>query len=297
MKSEQGRILRIGIGLVVLLTACGNRTAEVEEQEVVPSTTEASMGEEITVVTREENSGTRDAFEEIVNIETMYEGAIVQQGTEGVLDTVANDIGAIGYTSIGALSDEVKALRVHDTEPTIENIQQGEYEIYRNFNLAYANELSEVAQDFWTFIFSAEGQEVVEESGYIPVDLSAPAYDQVEHYSGSITIVGSTSVYPSIVALSEAYNQYQPNVQFDIQSTGSGAGVAVAIDGTADIGMASRDLTNEEVSQVSHVQPMALDGIAVIVHPNNPIENLSVEETTKIFSGELVKWTAIGEND
>lgn len=285
----------IATGLSVFtLMGCGEGTEESEAEETRPASQEVEL-EEIIVVAREENSGTRDAFEDIIGIDEMHEGAMVQQGTEGVIESVTQNVQAIGYVSVGALTDEVKPLSIHDTEASIVTIQSGEYEVYRHFNLAYADELNEVSADFWQFVLSAEGQNLVEEDGYIPADQEAVSYEVDELFSGEITIVGSTSVYPLIESLAKEYTTHQPNVTFDLQATGSGGGVAVAIDGTADIGMASRDLTSEEEEQVGHVETIALDGIAVVVHPDNPFENLSLAEVEGIFSGEIVNWEDLEE--
>ncbi|SFC75291.1 PBP superfamily domain-containing protein, partial [Alkalibacterium subtropicum] len=157
-------------------------------------------------------------------------------------------------------------------------------------------DLDEVAEDFWAYMFSAEGQAIVEEAGYIPADTEAPAYEGADlELSGSIDVNGSTSVYPVVEAAAEAYEEIHPEVQIAVHSTGSSAGVTSAIDGTTDIGMASRDLTEEEAAQVSDVQAVALDGIAVIVHPDNPVETLSVDEVSSIFSGEVSTWSEIVE--
>ncbi|MER2063645.1 MAG: substrate-binding domain-containing protein, partial [Alkalibacterium sp.] len=166
----------------------------------------------------------------------------------------------------------------------------------RNFNLIVGEDLDEVSEDFWNYMFSAEGQEVVEEVGYIPADTEAPAYEGAEsELSGSVDVNGSTSVYPVVEAMAEAYQEIHPDVQIAVHSTGSGAGVTSAIDGTTNIGMASRDLNDDETSQVSEVKAVALDGIAVIVHPNNPLETLSKEEVGSIFSGEISTWNEITE--
>lgn len=253
------------------------------------------------LVTREVGSGTRDAFAELTGLEDgdndlISAGATAQQGTNAVNSTVADDENAIGYTSVGALDDSLKAIQIDGVDATEDNILSGDYEIARNFNVIYGEELDEAAQDFWDFMFSQEGQVIVEEVGYIPADTDAPAYEgQDQELSGSIDINGSTSVYPVVEAMVEAYGEIHPDVQIAVQSTGSGAGVTSAIDGTADIGMASRDLDDDELSQVTLAEPIALDGIAVVVHPSNPLETLSLEEVGNIFRGDVTSWSELIE--
>ncbi|GAA0360107.1 substrate-binding domain-containing protein [Alkalibacterium iburiense] len=251
------------------------------------------------LVTREVGSGTRDAFAEMVGLtdgdnDLIDPAATAQQGTNAVNTTVADDQYAIAYTSVGALNDDIKPVQIDGVDATAENILSGDYSIARNFNVIVGEDLSEQAQDFWDFMFTAEGQEIVEEVGYIQADTEAPAYEGSDlELSGTIDINGSTSVYPVVEALAEAYSEIHPDVQISVHSTGSGAGVTAAIEGTTDIGMASRDLDDEETSQVTEVMPVALDGISVIVHPSNPLESLSVDQVADIFSGNVSTWDEI----
>lgn len=279
-------------GLTLTLAACGNGAEE---------TAGFDTSSNIHLVTREVGSGTRSAFAEMVGLyegenDQISPGATAQQGTNAVNSTVADDTYAIGYTSVGALNESLKPVQIDGVDPTEENILAGDYEIARNFNLIIGEDLDEVAEDFWAYMFSAEGQAIVEEAGYIPADTEAPAYEGADlELSGSIDVNGSTSVYPVVEAAAEAYEEIHPDVQIAVHSTGSSAGVTSAIDGTTDIGMASRDLSDEELDQVTEVQAVALDGIAVVVHPDNPLETLSVDEVSSIFSGEVSTWSEIVE--
>jgi phosphate transport system substrate-binding protein len=247
----------------------------------------------INAVTREEGSGTRDAFEDIFGIEEGELDALnIQQGTGALMTFVGDDLNAIGYTSTGSLNDDVKALSVDGVEPTSENIASGDYTVFRTFNVMYGEELNEVAQDFWDFIFSAEGQAIVEENGYVAADADAPEFTGGD-VSGDVTVGGSTSVFPVMEQLAEAYQELNGDVNIEIQESGSGSGVTGAQDGTLDIGMASREVTDEEMAELTAAETMAIDGIAIIVNPDNPIEDLTLDEVNQIFTLEITDWSEI----
>ncbi|SDK45481.1 substrate-binding domain-containing protein [Alkalibacterium thalassium] len=251
------------------------------------------------LVTREVGSGTRDAFAELTGLDDgdndlISAEATAQQGTNAVNSTVADDLYAIGYTSVGTLTDSLKAIQIDGVDANEENILAGDYDIARNFNVIIGEDLDDVAADFWEFMFSAEGQAIVNEVGYIPSDTDAPAYEGSDlDLSGSIVVNGSTSVYPVVGAMAEAYQEIHPDVQIAVHSTGSGAGVTSVIEGTSDIGMASRDLDDDETSQVTEVRAVAHDGIAVVVHPDNPLESLSMDQVADIFRGDFSTWAEI----
>lgn len=287
------------LGISATLMACGSEGEDTNtDTDNGGDTTESAdfdTSETVHVITREEGSGTRTAFTEIVGLQdengndTTYQGATIQNGTSGVMQGVSGDVLAIGYISVGSIDDSIKPLQVNGVAPEPSEIAAGNYEIARNFNLAYGEELTDVAQDFWDFIFSAEGQTIVEDTGYVAVDSEAAAFEGGD-VDGSISIVGSTSVQPVIQALADAYGEVNGDVTFEITAPGSGAGVTAAIDGTADIGMASRELDEEETAQVSEVAAIAVDGIAVIVHNDNPLEDISLEAVEGFFSGDSTVW-------
>jgi len=301
------------LSLSLLLAACDEEATQdttddaTTEEAATTEDSSADGGEEaagdfdyssaINASTREDGSGTRSAFVEIVGLEdedgndTISQALTIQNGTSSVITGVQEDLYGMGYISVGSLNDEVKALSVEGVEPTAENIQSGDYEIARNFNLAWGSELSEAAQDFVDFILSADGQAVIEENGEVAIDSDAPEFEGGD-VSGQVQINGSTSVTPVMELLTEAYNEINPDVTFDIASTGSGAGVTSAIDNTADIGMASRELSDEEVEQVEDVQPIAIDGIAVIVNPDNPVEDITLDQLQQIYLDEVSSWDA-----
>ena len=290
----------------------------------------------INVISREDGSGTRGAFVEIVEVtdedgnDLTSSSAAIQNQTSGVITTVAGDPSAIGYISLGSLDDSVKAVKVDGAEATPEEITAGSYPIARPFNVAWnkEEELSDVTADFLDFIMSKEGQTIVEEEGYIAVVEEAaaeeeteeaaaeeeeeteeaaaeeeteeaaeegsridslPAYEATEELEGTIEVVGSTSVSPLIEKLAEAYKAVQPNVEINVTSNGSSAGMEAAMNGTADLGMASRELKEEEAAALEQ-KVIATDGIAVVVNNENPVEELSLETIRGIFLGEITDW-------
>ncbi|NLN41747.1 MAG: phosphate ABC transporter substrate-binding protein, partial [Clostridiales bacterium] len=199
---------------------------------------------------------------------------------------------AIGYVSTGSLNDTVKALKIDGVAPKTENIKSGDYKLARPFNIATKDEISELAQDFIDFIMSKEGQEVVAES-YISIHDNANPYNGTKS-SGKIVVAGSSSVTPVMEKLREAYLEINPNASIEVQQSDSSAGMQAVIDGTADIGMASRELKESEKAELYDLA-IAIDGIAVIVNPENPINDLSVEEVKKIYIGEILTWSEISE--
>lgn len=256
---------------------------------------------EIHVYTREIGSGTRSAFVEVTGLvdengdDILTPRATVQNSTSATMQAVASDPHGISYISLGSLNDSVKPVSVNGVEPNAENIQAGDYQLVRNFNVTYGQELSEVAQDFWNFMFSAQAQELVTKDGYVAVDTNAPEYEP-SGLSGSISIVGSTSVEPTIQRFSEAYRELNPDVTIDITAPGSGAGITSAIDGSADIGMSSREPAEGEASQLIETAPIAIDGIVVIVNKNNPLNNLEIEEIQGIYLEYYRVWNEVLED-
>lgn len=288
------------ISLSLLLAACGGGDSTEDTGSEGAAGGDSAGSSDIHVITREEGSGTRSAFTEIAGVvdengdDMTTQTATVQNGTNAVMQGVAGDVDSIGYISLGSVNDSVKALNVEGVEATPENVAAGEYAVARNFNVTYGGELSEVAQDFWDFMFSSEGQALAEEEGYVAAVSDAPEYEAAG-LSGNITIVGSTSVEPVIQRMSEAYTELNPDVTIDITAPGSGAGVTAAIDGTADIGMASRELDDEEQAQLTETAAIAVDGIAVIVNNDNPIEDITLDEIGGIFLGDITAWDELGQ--
>ena len=254
----------------------------------------------INVVSREDGSGTRGAFVELVDVvdengDDMTDlSAVIQNSTNGVMQTVAGDPNAIGYISLGSLNEDVKALTVDGVEASAETIKAGDYKIARPFNVAWKKDgLSEIAEDFLNFIHSEEGQKIVEEEGYIKSKDEATEYE-ASGLKGELTLVGSTSVSPVIEVLGEAYKALNPDVTISVESVGSSAGIEAANNGTADLGMASRELDEEEQAALNF-DAIAIDGIAVIAHPENPISGLTLENVKQIFLGEVTEWEEVAQ--
>lgn len=294
------------------LAACGETKTEdpapTETTESTDATTESTepalLTDQILVVTREDGSGTRSAFVELTgvlaeengeDVDKTVETANVSQGTNEVITFVSGAKAAIGYISLGSLNDTVKAVKIEGVEANPEDVKAGSYKISRPFNICYQEgSLSDVAKDFTTFIMSAEGQAVVDGSGYITVGDETPYAAAQQFPESKITIQGSTSVEPVMAKIAEAYKAVQPNVTIEIQANGSSAGVKAAMEGLSDIGMASRELKDEEKAVVAG-QVIAVDGIAVIVNHENPVQDLTMEEVRQIFTGEAATWENIGK--
>ncbi len=259
---------------------------------------EFDYAQDITVVSREEGSGTRGAFIELLGVEKKDESgnkidytteeAVITNSTNVMMTTVAGNEAAIGYSSMGSLNGTVKALKVDGAEATVENIKSGAYQVSRPFNIATRGEVSEAAQDFISYILSAEGQAVVSENGYIPLD-DAPAYAG-KQVSGKIVVAGSSSVTPVMEKLKEAYASVNPNAEIEIQTSDSTTGMQSAIDGVCDIGMASRALKDSELEAGLTGTTIAMDGIAIIVNPNNPVDGMTAAQIEQIFTGEVTTW-------
>ena len=254
----------------------------------------------ITVISREDGSGTRGAFIELLGIEQKDENgdkvdrtteeAIVTNSTSVMMTSVAGDASAIGYISLGSLNDTVKAVAIDGVEPTVENIKNGTYTVARPFNIATQGEVGEAAADFIQFILSAEGQAVVAENGYITVDDAAPAYEAAG-VSGAITVGGSSSVTPVMEKLAEAYKALNPDVTVDVQQSDSTTGMNSVKDGIVDIGMASRELKDSELEAGLTPTVIAMDGIAVIVNNDSPVTGLTSETVCGIYTGEITYWS------
>lgn len=297
------------VGMIAGLAAgCGSSSeAETESEGETQQTEEAAEWDssmDITIVSREDGSGTRGAFIELFGIEEKNdagekvdmttEEAQITNSTSVMLTTVAGDDYAIGYVSLGSLDDSVKALKIDGAEATAENIKSGDYKVSRPFNIATKEGLdNEVASDFIAFIMSEEGQAVVADNGYIPLDDVAPYEGSAP--SGKAVVGGSSSVSPVMEKLIEAYKEVNPNAEIELQTTDSTTGMTSTIDGSYDIGMASRELKDEELSGGLVPQVIATDGIAVIVNKNNTLDELSSDQVKAIYTGETLTWDEVIE--
>lgn len=221
--------------------------------------------------------------------------ASVTNSTSVMMTTVAGDENAIGYISLGSLNDTVKAVQIDGAEASVENVANDTYKVSRPFNIVTGEEVSEAAQDFINYIMSAEGQQVIEDNGYIKEAPDAEAYEAAG-VEGTVVVAGSSSVSPVMEKLKEAYEALNENVTIEIQTSDSTTGINSTVEGICDIGMASRELTEDETAQGVTPQVIAMDGIAVIVNPTNEIEGLTSEQVKSIFTGETTEWEAVEDS-
>lgn len=319
MKKSMAFVMAAAFSMAAL-SGCGSSTtasteaaattaAQADSTEAQADSTEAKTEEaageamegDIDVISREDGSGTRGAFIELFGIEekdasgnkvdNTTEDAEITNSTEVMLTSVAGDKQAIGYVSLGSLNDSVKALDIDDAAATVENIKDGSYKVARPFNIVTKDEVSETAQDFINYIFSEDGQKVVEDNGYISQGNNG-AYESAG-LSGKVTVAGSSSVTPVMEKLAEAYEELNSSVTIEVQQSDSTTGVTSAVEGICDIGMASRDLKDSELEQGVKGQVIAMDGIAVVVNLENSISGLSTDEVKSIYVGETTDWSDI----
>ena len=305
MKLKKFIAIMATVGMIAgLAVGCGGSSdgdTSSEGGDAASSDWDPSM--DITIVSREDGSGTRGAFVELFGIEEEKDGEKVDMTTEEaqitnstsvMMTTVAGDDYAIGYVSLGTLDDSVKALKIDGAEATAENIENGSYKVSRPFNIATKSDLDNpVADVFIAFIMSQEGQDVVSEEGYIPLsDVQAYAGEAPE---GKAVVGGSSSVSPLMEKLIEAYAEVNPNAEIELQTTDSTTGMESAISGSYDIGMASREVSEDEIAGGLEPQTIATDGIAVIVNNNNPTDELTSDQVKSIYTGEALTWDEVVE--
>lgn len=259
---------------------------------------DAGASGSISVVSREDGSGTRGAFTELLGIvdendvDLTTADAVITNATSVMMTTVAGDPSAIGYVSLGSLDDSVKAVEIDGVAPSIETVKDGSYPVARPFNVVTGAELSDAAADFLAFIMSADGQAVIGAEGYVSVDDTAAAY-KASGVSGKVVVAGSSSVTPVMEKLAEAYQAANPNVNVEVQQSDSSTGVQSAIDGICDLGMASRDLKDSEASAGVEATVIAMDGIAVIVNNDSPVTGLTADQVKEIFLGNVTNWSEV----
>ena len=288
----------VGVMAMTALAGCGETTQSPQSStSTTSSSSDFKADSDITVVSRENGSGTRGAFIELMGIEekgadgtktdkTTNE-AVIANKTDVMLTNVAGDEYGIGYVSLGSLSSSVKAVKVDGVEATAENVKNGTYKVARPFNIETKSDISDPAQDFIDYILSSEGQEIVS-NGYIKINDDAQPYAGSKP-AGKIVVAGSSSVSPVMEKLKEAYLKVNTNAEIELQTSDSTAGMTGA---TCDIGMASRELKDSESATLT-ATPIALDGIAVIVNPQNPTDDMSTEDIKDIFTGTKTMWSEI----
>lgn len=303
MKSMTKKIMAtalFGVLAVSAFAGCGGASSSSNgSSDAGSDAAKFDASKTISVVTREEGSGTRDAFTELTGVlvkdgdnktDNTTTSAVTINSTEAVITNVKDNDAAIGYISLGSLNDTVKALKIGGVEATADNVKSGDYAVSRPFNIAYKGELSDVAQDFVDYIMSSDGQKIVSDNGYVTVSENA-AYSGKKP-SGKISVAGSSSVSPVMEKLAEAYQKVNTNAKVEIQTSDSSAGMQSAMGGTCDIGMASRELKDEEKSALK-VETIAKDGIAVIVNNANTCDDLTLDQVKSIYTGETTVWSDI----
>ena len=299
-------VLALSAALVMgTMTGCGSTNSDAKNSDNAGTNKSASSetgfdtSKDISVVSREDGSGTRGAFIELTGVEekdadgnkvdnTTLDASITNS-TEVMMTTVSGNDYAIGYASLGSLNDTVKAVKVGGVEATADNINAGTYTLARPFNIVTGDSVSEVAQDFINYIMSEDGQKIISDNGYIEVENTGSFTSS--KVKGSIVVAGSSSVTPVMEKLKEAYAKVNSNASIEIQESDSTTGVNSAIEGTCDIGMASRDLKDEEKGVKATA--IAKDGIAVVVNNNNTIDDLTVDQIKDIFTGAVTTWADV----
>lgn len=295
------RVLAAAMGVVLIagcMTGCGSNGESTSDSGAAAGSS-FDTAKTISVVSREEGSGTRGAFIELFGIEekdadgnkidNTTEDASITNNTSVMMSTVAGNEYAIGYISLGSLNESVKAVKIDGALPSVETIKDGSYKISRPFNIVTKSEISDVAQDFIDFIMSEDGQNVIEENGYIKNSENGPF--EGKNPEGKIVVAGSSSVSPVMEKLKEAYLAVNSKAEIEIQTSDSTTGVESTISGICDIGMASRELKDTEVSEGVSATAIALDGIAVVVNNASPVEELTSDNVKSIYTGETTKWS------
>ena len=299
----------LSAAMLASLAACGSAPASSEVSSAEASSVESAApaadafdtAQDIAVFTREDGSGTRGAFIELTGVEQKdadgkkvdmtTEAAAVQSSTNGVMTAVANDATAIGYISLGSLNDTVKAVTVDGVKAGADTVKDGSYTLARPFNIVTNGDATDpVAVDFIAYCLSADGQALATDKGYIGSEGEAFTSAQP---AGKIVVGGSSSVAPLMEKLVEAYKTVNPNAEIEHLTTDSTTGVSGALDGSYTIGLASRELKDSETEAGAKATVLAMDGIAVVVNPENPIENLTVDQIKSIYVGEVTTWDEV----
>lgn len=254
-------------------------------------------GDAITVLSREDGSGTRSAFVELFGIEKDGQDqtrpdAEITNSTAVMMTTVDKNPQAIGYISLGSMNDQTNAVKIDGIVPSVETVSDGTYPIYRPFLIVEKEGQDDpLAQDFKAFILSEQGQKIIADAGYVPVE-AAGSYTPA-HLSGAIEIGGSSSVTPVMEKLAEAYQKENPESELSVLQTDSSTGASSTAEGVYDIGMCSRELKPEEIEQGLVSTTIANDGIAVIVNPDNSIDALESGQVRDIYTGAIQTWSAL----
>ncbi len=298
----------VGVSLLAMLTGCSSTGSDDSSTASGDSSTASDAGDNtamsgtISVISREEGSGTRSAFIELFGIEeedasgekvdNTTEEAVTTNNTAAMITNVSGDPNAIGYVSLGSLNETVKAVKIDGNEATAENVKAGTYKVSRPFNIVTKTDgVSELAQDFINYIMSTDGQAIVEEEGYVPMDTTTEYSSNGA--TGTLTVGGSSSVAPVMEKLAEAYEAVNTDADVQVTTTDSSTGVTSTIEGSYAIGMASRAVKDEEISKGVTATQIAIDGVAVIVNNENTMDNLTSDQVKNIFTGAVTDWSEV----
>ncbi len=310
MRKVKSKVLTVVISALMVvslgLVGCGQgnnapASTSSDKGSTASSSTSAGTTGAISVVSREDGSGTRAAFTELAGVlnadkkDATTENAVVTNSTSVMMTTVAGDPKAIGYVSMGSLNDTVKALKVGGVEATTDNVKKGSYAIQRPFMIADKGNLSPAAADFLKYILSKEGQAIISKAGFIAVDDKAAAYSATSGLSGKVIVAGSSSVSPAMQKIIEGYKALNSAVDVELQTSDSSTGVKNVVDGVCDLGMASRELKDSELAKGITPTKIALDGIAVVVSKDNSVSDLSLDQIKGIFLGEIKDWSDVAK--
>ena len=292
--------------LTFSLAACGSKTETSEQPQTSTegSNTETTSLGVIDVVSREEGSGTRSAFEEIIGFnvdgeDPMTSNATIKDGNGVVATYVAGNESAIGYVSFVTLEEkasELKGLTVDGVEPTAANVLEGTYGVSRPFMMVYKDEnLTDVERAFIDFLASKDGLEVLESTGTIVDTANAEDFDmsKYDNLTGNMTLGGSTSTEKAVKTAADEFTALFPKVTYTYDGTGSGTGVKNAQDGTYTLGFASRELKESEIESGLAYSTLCMDGIAVVVNKENSTNDITLEQIREVYTGKITDWNEV----
>lgn len=305
IKAKKTKLLALALAAVCAfgmfaLAGCsgGSSDSGSADSSSSESTTEGPSGA-ISVISREDGSGTRGAFTELFgvvddnDVDLTTTSAVITNSTAVMMTTVAGDPNAIGYISLGSMDDSVKGVEIDGVAPSAEGVKDGSYKVSRPFNVVTGAEVSDLAQDFLNYIMSSDGQAIIEGEGYVSVSENGAYEPSSDSLSGTVSVAGSSSVTPVMEALADAYMAVNPDVTIEVNQSDSSTGVQNAIEGVCDLGMASRELKDSETSQGVSATVIAQDGIAIIVNNDNPISALTSDQVKEIFLGNVTDWSEL----
>lgn len=264
---------------VLGVTSCNNQ-----------NNTSFDTSKRITVVTRDDGSGTKSAFMEIIGLKGKKDpaGVISASSTTTVLATVKTNPLAIAYESLGYVTDEVKILKVDQVDCNVENIKTGDYKIARSLNIVYKETILQnpVFEDFYKFLGGSDSQKIISDNGYVSTKDDTSSYVKENDFKGTINISGSTSLQPLMTLLAEKYETIQTNVDVIVSGGGSGTGYKNAENNVSDFGMISETFNSEKAPSCTSYE-VAKDGIALIVNKVNSFDNITLEHLKNIYDCDI----------